>query len=136
MSYSLCKIDLIGNVGKDPEYKSFGNGGGVTKFSVAVSERYEKGGQTVDHTDWFNCQAFGKLAETIRDHVKKGDTIYVDGKIGSSEYEKDGVKHRVWDVTAFKVGFLVRASDRQGRQEPNTQQRASEARPPSTDIPF
>ena len=73
MAKSVNKVILLGNVGKDPEIKAAGTGTVVATFSIATSERFkDKDGTWQDRTEWHNLVAFGKVAEIIRDYVKKG----------------------------------------------------------------
>jgi single-strand DNA-binding protein len=92
---------ISGNVGKDPELKTFGDDKKVVRFSIAVSEGYgEK-----KTTQWFNVAAFGQLAETISRFVKKGQELTVIGRGTQREYEKDGVKKMTYEITANDIQF-------------------------------
>lgn len=88
----LNKAILIGLVGKDPELKELNDGTKLCTFSLATSEYYYKGTEKQTKTEWHNITCFGKLAEKVNQYVSKGSKIYVEGKIKSSKYEKDGVK--------------------------------------------
>jgi single-strand DNA-binding protein len=112
----MNQINLIGRVGKDPEIKDLESGTKVAKFSLAVSEKYTKGGEKVEHTEWFNVAIFGKLAEVAQNWVHKGDQLFVSGKITSREYDdKEGVKRRVYEVTANSIEML--GSKKEASQE-------------------
>ena len=89
----LNKIELIGNLGKDPETKTLTNTQ-VSKFSIATSESYkDKSGQKVTETEWHDCEVWGKLSEIVDKYLKKGSKVYVSGKIKTQSWDnKDGVK--------------------------------------------
>ena len=88
MAGSVNKVILVGNLGKDPEVRSFPNGGRVANFSIATSERYkDKGGEWQDRTEWHNLVAYAKLAEIVRDYVKKGSKLYIEGKIQTRSWD-------------------------------------------------
>jgi single-strand DNA-binding protein len=76
MAYSINKSTLLGHVGKEPEFKFTPNGTAVASFSIATTEKWkDKQGQPQEKTEWHNVVAFQKLAEIIRDYVKKGSAI-------------------------------------------------------------
>lgn len=82
MARSVNKAILVGNVGKDPETKFLPSGSPVTNFSLATSERYkDKSGEFQERTEWHNLVAFDRLAEIVRDYVKKGSKLYIEGRI-------------------------------------------------------
>ncbi len=107
MASSLNKILLIGRLGRDPEVKSIPSGVKVANFSLATDESYkDKDGVKVEKTEWHNCQAWRGLAEVIEKYVKKGDLIYVEGKIQTRKYEKDGVTHYATDILVQEMTML------------------------------
>jgi len=74
-------IIVIGNLGRDPEMRYTPNGQAVTSFSVASSRKYTTAaGEQREETEWFNCSAFGKLAETCNQYLTKGQQVYVEGR--------------------------------------------------------
>lgn len=88
MAKSVNKVILLGNVGKDPEVKFLPSGSAVANFSIATSERFkDKGGEFQDRTEWHNITAYGKLAEIIRDYVKKGSKLYVEGRLTTRSWD-------------------------------------------------
>ena len=92
MSKGVNKVILIGNLGKDPETRYMPNGQAVTSFSIATSETWKDKttGEQKESTEWHNCTAFRKLAEIIGEYCKKGSKVYVEGKLKTDKYEKDG----------------------------------------------
>jgi len=114
----MNKVLLTGRVGKDIEAKTSNGGNMVAKFSLAVS-RYVKGGENT--TDWINCVAFGKTAETLEQYVEKGVLILVEGNIKTGSYEgKDGSRKYTTDVIVEKFEFLEKkkSGERAGQPAP------------------
>ena len=91
----MHKIFVTGNVGQDPQVKSFDNGGKVANFSVADTEKGYKtrdGKEIPDHTEWFRCVVRSSLADVVEKYLKKGMHVEIIGKLRTREYEKDGQK--------------------------------------------
>ena len=88
MAKSVNKVILLGNVGKDPEIRSTGGGTMVANFSLATSDRFQDAqGNWQDRTEWHNLVAFKRTAEIVRDYVKKGTKLYIEGKIQTRSWE-------------------------------------------------
>jgi single-strand DNA-binding protein len=88
MAKSVNNVSLLGNVGKDPEIKSTPGGMIIATFSIATSDRSkDKDGNWQDKTEWHNLVAFQRTAEIIRDYVKKGSKLYVEGKIQTRSWD-------------------------------------------------
>ncbi|HEX5235738.1 MAG TPA: single-stranded DNA-binding protein [Silvibacterium sp.] len=88
MAKSVNKVILLGNVGKDPEIRATGGGTMVANFSLATTDRTkDASGNWTDRTEWHNLVAFQRTAEIIRDYVKKGSKIYVEGKIQTRSWD-------------------------------------------------
>lgn len=88
MAKSVNKVILLGNVGKDPEIKATSSGVAVATFSIATSERFkDKTGNWQDRTEWHNLVAYQRTAEIIRDYVKKGNKLYVEGRLQTSSWD-------------------------------------------------
>jgi len=102
------KVILIGNLGKDPVVKRFSETNAIAEFSLATSERYrDKDGNTQTITDWHNVRfPFTRMAEFAEKYLKKGMKIYVEGKIRTREYEKDGQKRYITEVIAENFQVL------------------------------
>ena len=87
----MNKLIVIGHLGRDPEMRYLPSGGGVTNFSVASSRRYTtSAGEQREETEWFNCSAFGRLAETCNQYLTKGKQVYVEGRLSSRTYQTQG----------------------------------------------
>ncbi len=88
MAKSVNKVILLGNVGKDPEIRSTPSGTTVATFSLATSDRYQdQQGNWQDRTEWHNLVAFKRTAEIVRDYVKKGSKLYIEGRIQTRSWD-------------------------------------------------
>lgn len=110
---SLNKVLLIGNVGKDPEIKTFASGNKVANITLATSERYkDRNGEQKEETEWHSVQAFGKLADVVERFVHKGSLLYLDGKIRTRSYEADGRTMYRTEILADHIQMLDRRENR------------------------
>lgn len=111
MSRSVNKVTLIGTVGRDPETRFSPGGSAIANFSIATNESYndKNTGQKVEQTEWHRIVAFGKLAEIIQQYVKKGSKLYIEGKLKTNEWEKDGIKRYSTDIIVNEMVMLDRA---------------------------
>lgn len=88
MARSLNKVMLIGNAGKDPEVRYTPSSAVVANLTLATTDAYkDAGGQTVEKTEWHNLVFWGKTAEIVRDYVKKGNRLYVEGRIQTRSWD-------------------------------------------------
>jgi single-strand DNA-binding protein len=99
---SINKAIILGRLGKDPELKATPNGQFVCKFSIATSEKFKD----KETTEWHNIVVWGKSAESSAKYLKKGSMAYVEGRIQSRSWEKDGQKFYATDIIASAVQFL------------------------------
>ena len=111
----MDKITLIGNLGKDPEMRYTPSGQPITSFSVASNRKYtNNNGEAVKETTWFRISAWGKLAETCNQYLKKGRLVYVEGRLTPDKNtggprvwtRQDGSPAASFEVTAAFVEFL------------------------------
>jgi single-strand DNA-binding protein len=111
----LCKVILVGNLGRDPEKRYTQDGRPVTRFSLAATtRRRERDGEWADHTEWFGVTVFGRQAETIAERVTKGTRVYVEGRLESRQYDTaNGGKGFALDVIANEV-LVLDARQRDG----------------------
>jgi len=107
------KITAIGNLGKDPEMRYTGEGKAVTNFSLAVNRRYNtSAGEQREETTWLRATAWGPLAETIAQYKKKGDQVFIEGRLSPDDsgnpktFEGASGVFASYDVTVDKVVFL------------------------------
>ena len=118
---SVNRVQLIGHVGKDPEIKQFDGGTSKASFSLATTERgYTKktGEKVEDRTEWHNITCWRGLATIAERFVKKGDLIYIEGKITTRSWEKDGTKHYMTEIVADNIELLGNKSERSEPEEP------------------
>jgi single-strand DNA-binding protein len=109
MAKSVNKVILLGNVGKDPEMRATGSGMVIANFSIATSERFkDASGAWADRTEWHNLVAFGKLAEIVRDYVKKGSKLYAEGSLRTSSWDDktSGQKKYKTEVIVAEISLL------------------------------
>jgi single-strand DNA-binding protein len=117
MAKSVNKVILLGNVGKDPEVNFLPSGSAVAKFGLATSDRFkDKGGEWQDRTEWHNLVAFGKVAEIIRDYVKKGAKLYVEGSLRTSSWDDktSGQKRYKTEVIVNDISLLSGRGEGEG----------------------
>ncbi len=106
------KVILIGNLGRDPEIRYSQQGTAIVNFSIATSEEWKDNqGQKQERTEWTRVVVFGKMAEVCEKYLSKGRQVYVEGKLRTSSYEKDGQTHYSTDVIASTVQFLGSKQD-------------------------
>jgi single-strand DNA-binding protein len=105
---SVNKVILIGNLGKDPEFKYTPSGQPVATFSIATTERFaDKSGQRQERTEWHNIVAWGKLAELVNQYLKKGRSAYIEGRLTTRSWDdKDGNKKYKTEIVANTIQFL------------------------------
>ena len=109
MAKSVNKVILIGNLGKDPEVKYTPAGVAVAKFSLATNERYkDKEGQWQDRTEWHNIVAWQRLAEIAGEYLKKGRTVYIEGRLQTSSWDdkETGQKKYKTEIVAHDLVLL------------------------------
>ncbi|MGC8548648.1 MAG: single-stranded DNA-binding protein [Acidobacteriaceae bacterium] len=115
MAKSVNKVILLGNVGKDPEIKFATSGNAIASFSLATTERFKdkNSGEWQDRTEWHALTAFGKTAEIIRDYVKKGSKLYVEGSLRTSSWEdkQSGQKRYKTEILVNDISLLSGRDD-------------------------
>ena len=106
MARSLNKVTLIGNVGNDPEIRATSSGARVAKLSLATNRSFQdRSGQQQERTEWHRLTVFGRLVDVIEQWVKKGDRLYVEGRIEYSQTQDDQGGTRYW--TDIVVGEMI-----------------------------
>ncbi|HOH55889.1 MAG TPA: single-stranded DNA-binding protein [Paludibacteraceae bacterium] len=111
---SVNKVILVGNVGKDPEVRYLEKNVAVARFPLATTERgytMQNGTQVPDRTEWHNIVAWRGLAEIVEKFVKKGSQLYIEGKIQTRSWEKDGIKRYTTEIYAENIQLLGKRSD-------------------------
>lgn len=137
MAKALNRAELIGRVGTI-EFKDVGSG--LCQISLATDDSYrDKQGNWVDKTEWHNVVAWGKTGEIMADFLKKGDLVYVEGKIQTREYEnKSGQKVRATEINCFTFVPMSGYAKRDDKTTRETD-RAAQAQQPTAsedDLPF
>jgi len=140
----INKVILVGNLGRDPETRYSQGGSAITNFSVATSESWkDKQGQQQERTEWHNVVCFARLAEIAGEYLRKGSKVYIEGKLQTSTWEKDGQKHYKTEIHARELQMLDGRSqeqtnpDNQPPRAPSLQQQlADEGMLDESDVPF
>lgn len=108
MASSINRVFILGNLGADPEISHLPNGQPVTKFRVATNESWiGQDGSRVTHTDWHRIVVYGKQAEACHQYLRKGRTVFVEGRLRNRSWEdKDGQRRFVTEIVAQNVQFM------------------------------
>jgi single-strand DNA-binding protein len=105
------KVFLFGNLTRDPELRALPSGMNVASFSVATNRVYkDRDGKKQEQTDFHNVVVFGRQADTINQYLKKGSSVFVEGRMQTRSWEKDGKKNYRTEVIADRVQFGPRGS--------------------------
>jgi single-strand DNA-binding protein len=116
---AVNKVILVGRLGQKPEERFTQSGTAVTNFSVATNEKWtDKAGQKQEHTEWHRVVAWDKLAKLCVQYLDKGREVYIEGKLATRQYEKDGQKHYATEIVASTVQFLGGAPQGAGAGAP------------------
>jgi single-strand DNA-binding protein len=109
MPDGLNRVEIIGNLGSDPEMRYTANGTAVTTFRVAVGRTFNVEGERREETEWFRVVAWNKLAELVQAHLTKGRKVYVEGRQSTRSWDgPDGQKRYMTELVANQVLFLDR----------------------------
>ena len=159
MARGVNKVIIIGNCGGDPETRYLPNGNAVTNITLATTDNWKdkQTGQQQERTEWHRVVLFGKVAEIAGEYLRKGSQVYIEGRLQTREWEKDGVKRYTTEVVVDMQGTLQLLGGRsdadggqrqqrpQGRQDqaartpprqPQPQQPAPDYDSFDSDIPF
>ena len=131
------KVILVGNLGKDPEVKYLDSGVAVANFSLATTESYKnKEGERVNQTEWHNIVLWRGLAEVAEKWLKKGSSVYIEGKIKTRKWEdKDGNTRYNTEILADNMTMLGSKSTSKPEADPTTPEQQP-APDPADDLPF
>ncbi len=107
------RVQLIGNLGNDPEYKELSSGKTLAKMSLATTEKYKNNeGEKVDDTQWHNLVTWGNTAEIAKKYLKKGDEVAVEGRLVHRSYEdKQGVKKYITEIVVTEMLMLRKSQN-------------------------
>ena len=116
---SVCKVHLVGNVGKDPEVRFSAAGKPVANATLATSSRRkDKSGEMIETTEWHRLTFFDKLAEIVGEYVKKGSLIYVEGTIKYEKYvNKSGVEVNATTIICNEMTILKRPENKEKQEK-------------------
>ena len=104
---SVNKVILVGNLGRDPEMRYMPNGEAVCNFSIATTDNWkDKNGQKQERTEWHNIVIYRKLAEIAGEYLKKGRPVYIEGRLQTRKWEKDGVTRYTTEIIADQMQML------------------------------
>ena len=111
MVRSLNKVQLIGNVGREPESRFTQNGNNLTHFSIATSKTWtdQSTNQRRDRTEWHNIVCWGRLGEVASQYLHKGSQVYVEGELQTRSYDRDGQTHHRTEVNCRELIMLGRS---------------------------
>ena len=133
------KVILVGNLGKDPEVRYLEGNVPVAKFSLATTESYKnKEGNRVEQTEWHNVVLWRGLAEIAEKYLRKGSSVYIEGKIRSRSWDdKEGVKRYTTDIVAENMVMLGKKGEDSGNTEfQKTEEPSLPASAGTDDLPF
>jgi len=124
MARGVNKVILVGTCGQDPEVRYLPNGNAVTNLSLATSEAWtdKQTGQKVEKTEWHRVVLFGKVAEIAGEYLRKGSQCYIEGKLKTREWEKDGIKRYATEVHVDINGTMQLLGGRPDNQGGGQQQ--------------
>ena len=130
---SINKVILIGNLGRDPETRFLPSGSAVANISVATTDTWKDktSGEKKEATEWHRVVFFGRLSEIVVDYLKKGSQVYVEGRLQTRKYEKDGQDHYSTEIIADTMKMLGSRSGMGGGEPRETREpsAAGESRP-------
>ena len=108
MARGVNKVILVATVGRDPEVKYMPSGGAVVNLSAATNESWKdkQTGEKKERTEWHKLTFYNRLAEIVGEYVRKGQQIYIEGRLRTRDYEKDGQKHYVTEIMVDEMQML------------------------------
>ena len=122
---SVNKVILLGRLGGDPKFKQANGGIAICTFSVATSRRYkDRDGNRQEDTEWHNVTVFNRQAEVANQYLKKGSEVYIEGRLHTRTYDKDGQKHYVTEIVCESLQLGAKAKD--GEQSPASRPTAAQ----------
>lgn len=137
---SVNKVTLLGNTGKDPDFKTFENGGCVAQFTLATTKRAfttKDGRQIPERTEWHNIVLQNGLAKVAQQYVHKGDKLYIEGELRTRSYDDaNGVKRYITEIVATDMEMLTPKATGAGTQAPPPPAPDAPAPNKTDDLPF
>ena len=138
---SVNKVVLVGHLGGDPETRYTPADTAVANFTVATNESWkDASGENQDKTEWHRCVIFGKPAQIAGDYLKKGQLVYLEGKLQTRNWEdKDGIKRYTTEIVCERFTMLGRKMDADNYQSPgsyNESEKSDDSKSDDEDLPF
>ena len=135
---SLNKVILIGNLGQDPEARFTPQGTAVCNLSVATNESWkDQNGEMQDRTEWHRVVMYGRMAETATEYMKKGQMVYIEGRLNTREWEdKNQIKRRTTEIRCDNFTMLGKRSDSSGPASANPDSPMKPDAGVDDDLPF
>jgi single-strand DNA-binding protein len=130
---------LVGNLGKDPDLRFTPNGQPVASFTLATNQKWkDKNGQPQERTDWHNIVVFGRQAEICKEYLRKGSSVYLEGRIQNRSYEdKDGIKKYRSEIIVSQMQMLGKATAAPADMEESAEAELETPQPAQDDdLPF
>jgi single-strand DNA-binding protein len=133
MARGVNKVILIGNVGGDPEVRYLPNGNAVANITLATSDSWKdkQTGQQQERTEWHRIVFFGRIAEVVGEYVRKGSKMYIEGRLQTREWEKDGVKRYTTEIVVDIGGQMQLLDGKPQGGEQGMAPRPQQQRPPA-----
>ncbi len=126
---SVNRVTLVGNLGKDPETRYMPNGDAVCSFSIATTDKWtdKASGEKREAAEWHNITCFRKLGEIASQYLKKGSAVYIEGKLKTDKYQKEGVDHYSTKIIADQMQMLGSKGGDTGNDQPRAEGRTEPA---------
>ena len=140
----INKVILVGNLGRDPEIRYTPSGMAVANFTIATSEKWKdkQSGEMQERTEWHRIVAWGRLGEICGEYLSKGRQVYIEGRLQTRQWEKDGVTRYTTEVVAAEMKMLGSKTQGDGYKPADQSQVPEYSGPPlpgtqeDDDIPF
>ena len=133
---SYNKVILIGNLTKDPDLRYTTAGMAIANFSLAINRKYTSDGEKKEEVDFFDIEAWDKLAELISEYLKKGSPVLIDGRLKQERWEDNGKQRSRVKVVAQGIQFLPDGKGKEKGEEKNGEHAKGAGHADSGDVPF
>jgi single-strand DNA-binding protein len=117
MSRSINKVILVGNIGRDPDIQTTATGTKVAHVSLATSRRFPRDGAVEERTEWHRLTLWDRLAQLTEDYVRKGDRVYIEGRMEYDSFERNGVTIPTAEVHVRELVLLGAPNGRSAAEE-------------------
>lgn len=126
---SVNRVIILGNLGRDPEIRNLASGDAVANLAIATSFKMKdkNTGEAVEKTEWHRVSLFGRMAELAGQYLAKGSSVYIEGRLQTRKYQKDGVDHYATEIVGENMQFVGGKPDGQ-QTAPAPQQNREQAR--------